>query len=198
MHPKEFSRVFLICCGILGAWTLPVEASASAEAQGWGWIEGVGRFINLFILFGVIYYFVREPFKKFFAERRLSIQQEMSQAHRDREAAAKKLDSIETRMENLDQELAALRKEAEEEAGLERERLLDQAARDAEKIIESTSREVDLLTRAARKQLKDYAAQLSLEMAEQRIRKEISKQDEERVTERFFAKFGTEGRERNN
>ncbi len=191
-------RVFLICCGILGTSTLSVEASASAEAETWGWLEGVGRFTNLFILFGVICYFVRKPFKKFFADRRQSIQQEMSQAGRDREAAAKKLNSVETRMENLDQELAALRKEAEKEAGLERERLLDQAARDAEKIIESTRREVDSLTRAARKQLKDYAAQLSLEMAEQRIRKEISEQDEERVAERFFARFSPDGRERNN
>ena len=194
----KFMWIFLLCCSVLGVWTLPVEASVSGEGEGWGWIEGVGRFTNLFILLGVIYYFVRKPLGEFFAQRRMSIQQEMLEARQDREEAAKKLDSVEERMKNLDQELAALRKESEEEAGLERRRLLEQAERDAQKIIEANRREIDGLTRAARQQLKDYVAKLSVQLAEQHIRREMSEQDEERVMERLFSRLGGERGELSN
>lgn len=156
-------------------------------------MEGVGRFVNLFILFGIIYYFVREPIGKFFDERRLSIQRRMSQARREEEEATAKLTSIEVRVKDLDKERAALREEAEKEAAAERRRLLDQAQQDAEKIVAAARRDIDHLTRVAQKELREYAAHLSVELAERQVRREMSEQDEERVVERFFVKFGPSG-----
>lgn len=179
----------------LCTWVPIVEAAGSGESVRWGWIaEGVGRFVNLFILFGVIYYFAREPVHKFFVERRLDIQQEISSTRQSQEEAAAKLSSMERRVKDLDRELAALHEEAETEAEGERRRLREQAQQDAETIVGAARREIDRSTRAAQKQLKEYAAKLSVELAEERIRREMSEQDEGRVVESFLVELGPAGR----
>lgn len=180
---------------VLIVMTAAIPASAAEGEKGWGWwIEGAGRFVNLFILFGIIIYFVREPLKKFFAERRTGIQREIREAREAGEEAEKKLASLENRMKNLDQELATIRREADREVALERRRILEEAERDAVKIAATARREIEGLTRAAEKQLKAYASQLAVELAEEQIRRDISEQDERRVIDRFFVKLGAAGR----
>lgn len=183
--------VAVFFCGIAGAILAfgSIPAAAAGEGSSWGWLEGVGRFTNLFILLGVIYYFAREPLKKFFLDRRLGLQREIHEARREKEEAERKRAAVEERMRSLDRELAALREEAEKEAALERRRLVQQAERDSEKIVGAARREIDGLTRAAQKQLREYAAQLSVQLAEERVRREVSGEDEKRILERFFAEL---------
>lgn len=176
----------LVTALVLLPWHSLYGAPAGSAEPGWGWMEGLGRFFNLLVLFGLIYYFAREPVKQFFRDRRLGIQAEIQEARRISQEAESKLAEIEQKMSTLDRELASLREEAEGEAALERRRILEEAERDAEKILAAGRREVDGLTRLARKQLKEYAAQLAVELAAGQIRKEMSEQDETRVVERFF------------
>lgn len=180
--------VILVLAGLGGSSDL--AAAVEGEEAGWGWwFDGIGRAVNLLILFGIIYYFAREPLKNFFLKRRADIQREIRESRQAQAEAEKKLASIEERLKNLDSELAAMRAEAEREAALERRRILEEAERDAEKILSMARREITVLTRAAQKKLKEDAAQLSVELAEEQIRKEMTEQDEHRVVDRFFVKL---------
>ncbi len=102
-------------------------AFAAAEGSGWGWLETIGRWVNLIILFGGIYLVIRKPAAHFFEERRSAIRKEMEEARKARDAAEEKLASITGRLENLDDELAQIRAQAEKEAQLDRERIIQEA-----------------------------------------------------------------------
>jgi hypothetical protein len=103
--------------------SLPVSAfAAEAEGTGWGWIETIGRWANLFILIGAIYYFTRAALKKFFVDRRRGIVDEIEAAQSARSDAESQLEEMESRVGALDEELAELSRQAEQEAQDERNR----------------------------------------------------------------------------
>ena len=163
----------------------PVWAATEGHA-GWGWLETIGRWINLFILFGGIFYFVREPAARFFAKRREEIRRDISRADRLREESQAQLEAIKKRVENLDAELEMIRGESEKEADLERQSILNQADREAEKVLTQAKRQIEGMGRAVRKDLKSYAAQLAVELAEGKIKKDLAGPREEELEERFL------------
>ncbi len=170
----------------------PAVAFAAAEStkEGWGWIETIGRWVNLFILFGLIFYFVRIPARKFFAGRATSIKDDIRSSVEAYEKACSERAALEERVANIDRELASIREEAEKQAELERERVLELARKDAQRLLENARREIENVTRAAQKELKEYAAELAVDLAENRIGREIRPQDERKVVDRFFVALG--------
>jgi len=158
----------------------------AAGESGWGWLEPIGRWFNLIVLVGVILYFVRKPAQKFFAERRAGIQSEMQKAAKTREAVEEKLAEMDRRLADLDSELLAIREEAKKEADLDRQRLLKEAEQEAQKIVDHARSEIEGMSRTASKDLKRYAAELALEMAEEKLRRKVDTSRNEQMAERFL------------
>ncbi len=187
-----FTLVALAAVGVLFCLAPVMAFAASGEEvkEGWGWIETIGRWVNLFILFGLIIYFVRIPARRFFADRATSITEDIRSSAEAYEKARTERAALEERVRNIDRELASIRDEAEKQANLERERVREQAQKDAERLLENARREIENVTRAAQKELKEYAAELAVDLAESRIGREIKPQDERRVVDRFFVTLG--------
>ena len=93
-------------------------------------------------------------------------------------------------MSRLDDEIREIKLAAEKEAKEEYQRLLAAAEEDAEKIIERSRQEIGGITRAAQKELKIHVAELSVQMAEEKIRGEITDADRGRIFSRFVTKLG--------
>lgn len=169
---------------------LPVNAAAEgAHEEGWGLWDPVGRWFNLLFLAGLLFFLLRGRLKKFFVDRGAGIREDIRKANEDYERALADLHQAEERIRNLDQELARMRRQAEEEAEAERRRVLEQAGRDAERVVESARKEIEGLTRNARKELRDYAAELTVGMAEAEIRSQMTPEDEKRAAERFLVEL---------
>lgn len=166
------------------------NALAAGEGAGWGYLEAAGRWFNLIVLFGLIFYFVRKPAAEFFSGRRQEIQRQIAEASRLGEEARQKMAAVEARLKGLDAELAEIRGQAERESELERQRILEQAEKDAEKIIVAARREVEGMTLAARKELKEYVGRLVTDVAREKISSELGSQQEERLVERFVTGLG--------
>lgn len=181
--------LFAFIC-LAGLIWVPGVAAAQGEAAGWGWIETLGRWVNLFILFGAIYYVSRAPLKNFLENRRRTLQLEIREARESKERAESSLKEMQERMSRLQEELQELKAEAQRESELERRRLLADAERDAGKVVEAARREISGMTQAAVQELKDYAAELSVRLAEEKIRGEMTDEDNRRLVDRFVIKLG--------
>lgn len=188
-------KLFLFMAILLISILVPLPVQAAEGAQEWGWIQTLGRWFNLIFLFGLIYYFVRKPLSEFFSERRRKLRQELEAAARAHDQAEAKLQEIQKRLEGLDQELEQIRNSARQEAESERERILNDARAEADKLIASAQNEIESVTRAARQDLRKYAAQLAVQLAEQKIRAQMDEQAEQTVRERFFVKLSGDRKE---
>lgn len=150
----------------------------------------LGRLFNLALVIGVLIFAARKPLANFFAARTESIRQQLAEAQAARQEAEAKLAEEEARMSGLDEELQALKATAENEAQEEYARILREAGRDADKIIERARREIEGMTRAAQMELKSHVADLSVRLAEETIRREISDEDKGRIFARFVTRLG--------
>jgi len=183
---------------VVGTLLLAYPVSAAAEGgheEGWGFWDPVGRWFNLLLLAGVLFFLLRGRLKKFFVDRGATIREDIQKANEDYQKALAELHQAEERIRNLDDDLTKMRRQAQEEAEAERRRVLEQAERDAERVIESARREIEGLTRNARKELREYAAELAVGMAETEIRTQITRDDQKRAAERFVIELGTPTKE---
>jgi F-type H+-transporting ATPase subunit b len=180
----SFGLIVLVMCAA------PVIALADEEPNHWGVWEDVGRWFNLLLLGGGLAWLLRKPLKSYFAGRNAAIRDELrSSAEAYQNALAAKA-AMEEKIRHIDEDLARIRKESEKNAEAEGERIRQQTAKDAERLVENARREINNLTRTAQKELREYAAKLTVDLAEKRIRGDIKPQDERRVEEVFFKSLG--------
>lgn len=145
-----------------GKWVIP------------GWGVELLRWSNLVVLFGLLGYLLRKPMGRFFSERGREILESIARGRRAGEDAAARLRDIEARLAGLEAEIARLREAAGSEAQADHERLRARAQAEAENIRAMAEHEIASLTKEARAEIKNYAAVLAVELAEQRIRARLT------------------------
>ncbi len=186
-------RGFPVLILIALALTVPLLAAEEGH-DGWGWGETIGRWTNLLILFGGLTYFLRQPARDFFSNRKAELQKQMRRAQEARREGEAKLAAAEDRMKQLDSALAAIRREAREEAAREQERIRGQAEEEVNRIVSAARREISNLGRSVRQDLKDYAAEITVQMAGDRLRNRMDSESHSMLTEQFLADLKTEDR----
>jgi F-type H+-transporting ATPase subunit b len=172
--------ILLLAIG-LTALVLPVLATAAEETHGEDAEQGGGgsrelifKWINFFIVFGGGGYFAVRPFRRWVAGQRQAIKDRIAEAQAEKRQAEERLARIEQRLAGLEEEIQALRREAVEDAAAERGRIAETARREAERVLATTGMEIDSAGRAARLELRAYAARLAVTLAEQRIQERLT------------------------
>jgi len=192
MKARVFRFLVLALLLLGGAILLPGVAFAAEEGDKWGIWMPLGRFFNLALVVGILVWAARKPLQNFYANRTQTIHEQVAEAQAAREQAEAKLAEIESRMSRLDDELREIKEQAEREAQEEYQRLLSVAERDAEKMIERARQEIEGMTRSAQLELKAHVAELSVQLAEEKIRQEITDEDRSRLFSGFVTKLGGE------
>ena len=163
------------------------EAEHHDESIG-GMILGMGWPVANFIIFiGVLYYFLNQPIRDYLASRSATIRKDLVEAAELRAAAQAQLASIEQKLQALPGELIALRARGADEIKAEEQRIAAQATADRDRLLEQTRREIDLQVRLAKKEILEHAADLSVQLATDRIKKEVTPADQERLVDRYLS-----------
>jgi F-type H+-transporting ATPase subunit b len=174
----------------------PAAASQEhAAAEGEHHDESIGGMIlamgwpvaNFIIFVGVLYYFLNQPLRGYLAGRSAAIRKDLVEAAELRAAANAQLASIEQKLQALPGELSALRTRGADEIKAEEQRIAAQAAAERDRLLEQTRREIDLQVRLAKKEILEHAADLSVQLATERIKKEVTPADQERLVDRYLS-----------
>ncbi len=153
-----------------------------------GMIKAMGWPVANFIIFvGVLYYFLNQPLKDYLATRSSTIRKDLVEAAELRNTATSQLATIEQRLAALPGELDALRTRGAEEIKAEEQRIAAQAAADRERLLDQTRREIDLQVRLAKKEILEHAAGLSVQLATERIKNEVTPADQDRMVDRYLS-----------
>jgi F-type H+-transporting ATPase subunit b len=165
----------------------PAEGEHHDESIG-GMILGMGWPVANFIIFiGILYYFLNQPIREYLTTRDTSIRKDLVEAAELRATAAAQLQTIEQKLQALPGELVALRTRGAEDIKAEEARIAAQAAADRERLLEQTRREIDLQVRLAKKEILEHAANLSVQLATERIKTEVTPADQERLVDRYLS-----------
>jgi F-type H+-transporting ATPase subunit b len=153
-----------------------------------GMIRGMAWPVANFIIFlGILYYYLNKPFKEYLAGRSSTIRKDLVEAAELRANATAQLAAIEQKLQALPGELDKLRKRGAEEIKSEEHRIAIAAAADRDRMLEQTRREIELQLRLAKKEILDHAADLSVQLATERIKKEVTPADQDRIVDRYLS-----------
>ena len=125
--------------------------------------------LNFVIIAGLIAWAMNKNLPAMFRNRTASIQKAMEEARKASDDANRRLKEIETRLGRLGEEISQMRATSEKETAAEEERLKAAAAEDARRIVESAQQEIAAATKAARRELTSYAADLAVTLAAKQI-----------------------------
>jgi F-type H+-transporting ATPase subunit b len=193
---RALAIVLLACCTIgapIGAVAQEPqgahESVGAEEHQGRGVVDAIARLVNFAILAGTLWYLLRSPIAKYLADRGTQIRSDLVNAAELRKAAAAAIEEIDRKMKELPAELDALRKQGADEIAAEEARIRAAAAAERERLLEQARREIDLQVKAAERELVMHAADLAVGVASERIKKNITAEDQKRLVDRYVTQL---------
>ena len=141
------------------------------------------KFINLAVFVLLLVYILtrKANLGEAFRTRRETIKRELARAQQERDAAVAKLKEVEERLARLDNEVQDIKEKSTVEAAEERERIAHSTETEVAKLSEQAQREIENAGKAAKKELRRYTAEQSVQMAEQLIRLEMRPEDDARL-----------------
>jgi F-type H+-transporting ATPase subunit b len=162
------------------------EDHAEEEEHHSVWAGLLWPTVNFAILFGGLWYFLKTPLANYLRDRHTAIRKELVEAAAVTSTASAQLADIERKLQALPGEIDALRHRGAEEIASEEARIAALAAAERERLLEQTRREIDLQVRLAKRELVEHAADLSVQLAADRIQQQITPADQERLVDRYL------------
>lgn len=153
------------------------------------WISVI---LNFSILAFGFYWVSRSAVPAMFRDRTASIQKGIEEARKASAESATRLAEIEARLSRLDQDISTMRTQAESEAKAEEERLRAATEEEKRKIVQSAEQDIASAANAARRDLKNLAAELAVALAEKKIA--VNEETDKLLVRDFAANLTTKGR----
>ncbi|MCK9197366.1 MAG: ATP synthase F0 subunit B [Syntrophales bacterium] len=164
------------------------EGHVSPEEQKKTLIDFGYRVLNFAILAGFLWWMSAKKIKEFFAGRRADIKTSLDQALAAKEDAEKKFKEYAAKLEKATEEIDGIAEMIKVQGLAEKEKLIEEAKKAAVKIEEDTKARMEQEFGNARNQLRAEAAQLSVQMAEELLRRNITIQDHEHMVKDYMDK----------
>ena len=162
----------------------PAAAAAGGDDHG-SPLSIVWKWGNFILLFGGLAYYLRRPLREFLQTRARGIEEGLASGKRAQEEAEAKMSAIEAQLARLDEDIDGLKQQAARESEEERQRIIDSSQAEAERIVAMARREIEGLQRSAQVELKAHVARLAVDLAEERLKKDLEPSQNQRLVSRF-------------
>lgn len=188
---------FIACLSFLlltqvGVVVLAVEEHGSEGEHGateghggslWG---SIGRFLNFIVFAAILYMALKKPLLNFLDRHAENIQKALREAKEEEQEAVQKAEVYQAKLLAIEEEALKIKQEAEQEALQEKKKLLAEAQAGAERLMSQAKFEVDQEVKKAKEELKTYAALLAVEVAEKKIRSDLTETDQKKLIENYM------------
>jgi F-type H+-transporting ATPase subunit b len=176
---RRLLTLFLLAAGVC----LAQEQSGSGGGED---SLGVWRWVNFGILAIGIIYLLAKYMPPFFRTRTAAIQKDIAEAQQAKHDSEQRAAAIDKRVAGLGAEIEAFRVQSRAEMEREGERIRQETAALIRKIHDQAQGEIESAGKAARREVRLYAANLALDLAAQRIRGRLDEKTEAGLFDNFI------------
>ena len=153
-----------------------------AETPAFGWYT-----LTFFIFVGLLVHFVKTPLRDFLTARAEFIRSDIEEAKKAKLEAEKRLAQYRERLQNLDGEIRALRKDLAEQGKVEKVRIEAEAAKLSESIMQEAKSSIAGDLRHVKQTLKVDLAGWVLAMSQQQMQAGLSAENQDHLTKQFIS-----------
>jgi len=174
-----------LACGAVPAVAQEHEGGAKKEESFAEKHELELKWVNFVILAGLLGYFIGKNAGPFFAARSAGIRKDMDDSLQQVQEAKATVADVDRRLASLEADIAALKAESQRETQTESERVSRLTADEIAKIQAHAEQQIATAGKAARMELRQYAGQLAVTLAEQKIRARMSGDTQDALVQGF-------------
>ena len=140
------------------------------------------KFVNLALFIALMIFVLKKAdIRGAFRARGESIKAELEKARIERDAAVAKLKEVEERLAGMSDQVSSINQRSKAEAEAERKRIAQSTQEEIAKLTSQAQREIENAGKVARNELRNFAAEQSIRMAEDLIRRDIRPEDDARL-----------------
>jgi F-type H+-transporting ATPase subunit b len=159
------------------------EVDPKAQLIDFGW-----RMLNFALLVWFLYWAVAKKAKEFFAGRRENIKTALAEAIAEKEEAERKFKEYSARLDKATEEMSSIIETIKAQGQVEKEKIIEDAKKTAEKIKEDAKMRIEQEFKSAVNELRIEAVQLSVKMAEEILKKNITPEHHEYMVKDYLDK----------
>jgi len=163
-------------------------ATGGGEDHGKELIDFAWRVVNMIVLVGFLYWLLAQKIKEFFIGRREGIKTALEQAVIARQEAEQKYKEYNDKLEKATEEIAGISDMIKTQGLAEKERILEDARKAAQKMKEDTQARLEQEFKQAGNLLRAEAVKLSVEMAEELLKRNIKASDHDEMVKDYMDK----------
>lgn len=152
------------------------------------WFEFAWKTLDFIILVGFLYWLLAEKIKTFFVGRRQEIKDSMENAAKEKTEAEKKYREYSEKIDKASQEIDGIIEMIKAQGVAEKQKIIEDADKVAQKMKEDAQARIEQEFNKASYQLRSEAVQLSVQMAEEILKKNITAQDHEVMVREYMDK----------
>ena len=164
-----------------GAVCLKAQESGGVPEVNVGW-----KWANFVILMAGLGYLLAKALPPLFKSRTEEIQKGIAEARAVKLDADKRAADVAARTATLGADIERFRVEAKAEMQQEGERIRQETAAQIARLEHQAEEDIEMTGKLARRELKSYAAKLSLDLAEQRVRERMDAATEQGLVDAFI------------
>lgn len=148
------------------------------------------RLFNFAVVVAVLVYFLRKPIRNGLTGRRDAIEQALEEARKAKEEAEARFAEYDRKLNEATQEIASITAAIKKEAELEKQKIIANAKEQAAKIEQDAEKAVELEVAKARISLQQEAVRLAVDIAEEILKENFTKEDDGRLIDEYMRKVG--------
>lgn len=145
---------------------------------------------NLLIIFLIIKKFLFKPVKRILEERQSQVEAIYDDAHKAQAKADENLRAYTAKLENADAEADKVIKAAVVKSNKLSNEIISDAHKQSDSIMEKAKKDIALEKKKTVNELKDSISDISFDIAEKLIEREITKKDQDDLINKFIEEMG--------
>jgi F-type H+-transporting ATPase subunit b len=167
-------------------------AFAAAEGEGGHdskeWIDLGKKTFDFIVLVGLLYWLLAAQIKEFFSGRRVEIKKTLEESVEKKAEAEKKYREYSEKIDKASVEIDGIFEMIKAQGITEKQKIIEDAEKAAIKMKEDARTRIEQELKGASDQLKAQAIQLSVQMAEEILKRSITAQDHETMVKEYMDK----------
>ena len=167
-------------------------AFAAAEGEGGHdskeWIDLGKKTFDFIVLVGLLYWLLAAQIKEFFSGRRVEIKKTLEESVERKAEAEKKYREYSEKIDKASVEIDGIFEMIKAQGITEKQKIIEDAEKAAIKMKEDARMRIEQELKGASDQLKAQAVQLSVQMAEEILKRSITAQDHETMVKEYMDK----------
>ena len=187
---RKGMRTWAVLLGLLLWGAVTLSWAAAGHHSEFNLTEEIFRWINFIVLAVILYVVVAKFLPGVLANRRQQIERAITEAKASRAEAQQLLQENQRKTANLQQELVQVQQQAAQERQDMARRMEAEAQQQAARIVAQARTEVERATERARASLREEAATLTVQIAEDILRRELRDEDQQAIVRRYIARIG--------